>query len=55
MATSKTTHSKKLHKAKKIEQKKPLSVTHSDFTFTKQTDVSSSTILTGPTTSTPNK
>jgi len=26
MATNKTTHSKKLHKAKKIEQKKPLSV-----------------------------
>lgn len=40
MATKKTTHSKKLHKAKKIEQKKPLSVTHSDFTITKQMDAS---------------
>jgi len=55
MATKKMTHSKKLHKAKKIEPKKPLSITHSDFSFTKQTDASSNTVFTGSTTPAPNK
>jgi hypothetical protein len=55
MATKKMSYRKKLHKATKIEQKKPLSVTHSDFSFTKQTDVSSNTVFTGSTTPAPNK
>jgi hypothetical protein len=38
MATKKTTHSKKLHKAKKIEQKKPLSVSVGDIHFVKYVD-----------------
>jgi hypothetical protein len=41
MATKKTTPSKKLHNAKKIEQKKPLSVTHSDFNISRWVDASS--------------
>jgi len=46
MATKKTTHSKKLHKAKKIEQRKPLKgVDIQPFTITKQTDVSTPTLL----------
>jgi hypothetical protein len=46
MATKKTIKSKKLHNAKKIEHKKPLSVTHSDLNVIKYTDNSTPKLFT---------
>jgi hypothetical protein len=45
MATKKTTHSKKLHKAKKIEHKKPLKgVDLQSISVTMHTDASTPTL-----------
>jgi hypothetical protein len=40
-AIKKSKTAKQLHKGKKMEAQKPLSITHSDITITKQVDIPS--------------